>query len=308
MISSGRLLLPPALGEERALQPLAVPAWVVRLERRVFPVAVEGVGEGLQQVRLLDVGESDIPLQPVGQRRSGEVGRADVAGREAVSSVEQPGLGVQPRGPGLVGDLHLGAEFDELVDGALVGGADVRGGDDTEATTAPSHVRDPLLQDAESLPFDEGAEQIDAVSRLQFSIDLVTDAGLAATVDQQSAGGQRDLRSLRECHGPRRSRPLGKSQQVPAWLSDRLGEPNRLRAERGDRLDDVVGQVDLPRDPGSAVAASQAQSASRECRDVQRQGLVRVSGRERSDLDQVGLDVGEPIAHLDGQQVLVQAR
>ena len=152
-----------ALRAESLAKPVAVPRRVVRLERRVGPVAVERLGEGLEEVRLLDAREANVPLQPVGQRRPGHVRRADVRRRHPRRPAEQPRLGVQPRRSRLVGDLDVGAQLHEAVEGPLVGGAHVGRRDDAQPTAALAQLEERLLEHAEALPLDEGAEQVDVV-------------------------------------------------------------------------------------------------------------------------------------------------
>ena len=80
------------VGDLRSASPRAAPrcsAWrsrsaslpgVVRLERRVVPVVLERGGERVDDVRLLDVREPDVPLHPVDQRGLRQVRRPDVRG------------------------------------------------------------------------------------------------------------------------------------------------------------------------------------------------------------------------------------
>jgi hypothetical protein len=80
----------------------------------------------------------------------------------------------------------------------VVGGAHVRRRDDAQPTASLAQVEQCLLEHTEALPFDEGAEQVDVVRRSQFARDFVSDAGLAAAVDEQRAGGQRGGWALRK--------------------------------------------------------------------------------------------------------------
>lgn len=118
------------------LEPLAVPLGLVRLELVAFPVRVERRGELLQQRRVAMAREAHVPLQPVEHRGSRQVRRAHIAGGEPAVAVKQPGLGVQPRGLGVIADLDFGAELGELVERAAFGGAHIGGGDDPKAAAA----------------------------------------------------------------------------------------------------------------------------------------------------------------------------
>jgi hypothetical protein len=112
-----------AFGAQREPQSLAVAGRVIALERRVAPVVGERRLERVDDIRLLQVGHPDVPLHAVDQRRLGQVRGADVRRRSAVVATEQPRLGVQPGGPGLVRHLDVGTEFGEPVEGPLIGGA-----------------------------------------------------------------------------------------------------------------------------------------------------------------------------------------
>ena len=92
---------------QRPLQPRPL-GLVIRLELAVLPVGLEGRGDAVPEMRRLVLADLDRPLQPLGQGRARQVGRADVGGAEAGVAVEQVRLGVQPRAMGVVRDADLG--------------------------------------------------------------------------------------------------------------------------------------------------------------------------------------------------------
>ena len=87
---------------------------VVRHEVAARPVAVEHRAELGDDVGVARGRDPHVPLEAGHLRRVREVRRADVGGREAGVAVEEPGLGVQPRGAEVVGDPDVGAELGEL--------------------------------------------------------------------------------------------------------------------------------------------------------------------------------------------------
>ena len=147
-----------ALAFQGGVQSFAVAVGIVALESALRPVAVEGDLELLQQRRRADGAEPDVPFEPVEQSCLAEVGTADVGGVEARVPAEQPGLGMQAGGLGLVADLHFGAvSGHEFVDGAAFRGAHVGGRDDTEFGATFPKLFERRMEQAETRPTDEGA-------------------------------------------------------------------------------------------------------------------------------------------------------
>ncbi|GAB2964133.1 hypothetical protein GCM10027280_61320 [Micromonospora polyrhachis] len=181
-----------------------VPVRLVRLERRIVPVVLERRLEGVHYVRLFQRRYPDVPFQSVHQGCLRQVGRAYVRRTGAAAPTEQPRLGVQPGGPGLVGDLDLRTQLDESVQGSLVRSAQIRGGDHPQPTTPLDQVPDRLLHQAQTMPFDERAEQVRLIGGGELVTDLVPDAGLTFAVDQQRPGVERSGGSYRKADHVRR--------------------------------------------------------------------------------------------------------
>ncbi len=210
--------------------------------------------------------------------------------------------------PGLVGDLHLGAQLDQAVERALVGRAHVRGGDDAQPATALAQLGELLLDHPQALPLDEGAQQVDGVRGGQLAGDLEADARLTATVDEECAGGQRDRGTLGKGRRVGRAGGLSDGEQRPRWCRDGIVVGSRVRGQGGDRLDHVVGQLDLATDCRSVAAASDPQGARRQLGNVASQRLVSVDRVELTEGDEGRVRAGQSIAQGLGQQVLVDAR
>ena len=98
---------------------------------------------------------------------------------------------MQPRRLRLKVDLYLGAEASyELVERTTFGRADVRGGEDADADPATLELRERFFEDAEAVPADEGAEQIDRVSGGEFAAELGAENGLVLRVGEKGRVGQ----------------------------------------------------------------------------------------------------------------------
>jgi len=110
-----------------------------------------------------------------------EVRGADVGGREAAFAVEVPRLGVEARGADLVGDLHVGPQVGQEVDGAALGGADVGGSDDAQGAAAVKVGAQRAFEDPEAVPLDEGAEQVDAIGGGDLGLKDLAEARLAVS-------------------------------------------------------------------------------------------------------------------------------
>jgi hypothetical protein len=99
----------------------------------------------------------DIPLQSVRKSSVGDVGRADIRAAEAGIAVHQVCLGVQTRPVGIVGDANRRVrEGPQQVDGLKVSGAQVAGGDHSQAGPRPIRERrERFFEDADTTPLDE---------------------------------------------------------------------------------------------------------------------------------------------------------
>jgi hypothetical protein len=216
---------------------------VVRHEPGVGPVAVERPRELADQGRSGDCGQPDVPLETVDQGGRREVAAADEGRVEAGVAPYQPGLRVQPRGPGLVAHLHLGPEASyQLVDRALLRRADVGRGDDAERDTPFSQQLEGLLQHAKAVPADERTEQVDAVGRDQLRAQLGVERRLACGVGEQYRGRQRGDRPLEPVHA---------GSDLPAQGDELLGGVEDALVPHGvvglrDAVEHLVDQRQAP--------------------------------------------------------------
>lgn len=120
------VLLASCCLRESVVETVVVDVRVVELVGGVVPVRLEGRAELLQQGGRGHAGEPDVPLDPVQQRSSREVGRPHVGGVEARPPMEHPGLGMQTCPLGVVLDAYLGVELaDQPVQGGSLRGAHV---------------------------------------------------------------------------------------------------------------------------------------------------------------------------------------
>lgn len=85
----------------------------------------------------------------------------------------------------------MGAQVGQEVDGAALGGADVGGGDDAQGAAAVEMGAQRAFEDPEAVPFDEGAEQVDAIGGGDLGLEDLAEAGLAAGIGR--SGGRRAL-------------------------------------------------------------------------------------------------------------------
>src|SRR5205085_2744036 len=115
--------------------------------------------------------------------------------------MEEPGFGVQPRCSGFVRDPHRCAEVNQSIKSLPLSGAHVGCGDHPQLSTAPYEVREMLFEDAESVPFDKGAEEIRTVRRSEFALNLCANARLAAAVDEQCGCREGYFGSRGKCGG-----------------------------------------------------------------------------------------------------------
>ncbi len=131
-----------------------------------------------------------------------EVRGTNVGRREAALPVEEPGLGVEAGCPRVVGDLHLGAKIGQEVDRAALGRADVGGGEDAQGPVLLEVALEGGFEQAEAVPLDERAQEVDAVGRRDLALEDGAEAGLAASVHEQVAGAEGDggSRWLGRCH------------------------------------------------------------------------------------------------------------
>ena len=102
---------------------------------------------------------------------------------------------MQARGLRVVAHLHLRAEGHQPVQRLALGGPGVDGGDDAQGLARAAVRRERLHQHAQAVPADEGAEQVDAVGGGDFVRQSMCQGRLAAGVDEEVRGGERDQRA-----------------------------------------------------------------------------------------------------------------
>ncbi|CAO0830322.1 hypothetical protein SMICM17S_03200 [Streptomyces microflavus] len=149
---------------------------------------------------------------------------------------------MQTCGAELVVDLDLSAEVPhQPVQGAAFGGADVGRREYTDGNTALARRRQGLLQDAESMPLHECAEEVDSVGGGQLGAQLEAEAGVLRGVRDECRLGQRrcwaygvDARRLLFRDGQQLSRPI----------SDEI-DPLCRALYRIKRFQDVIGRNHL---------------------------------------------------------------
>ncbi len=160
----------------------------------------------------------------------------------------------------------------------------------------------PFSSTRRPVPLHEGTEQVDAVSRVQFAVHLVTDPRLTATVDQQGARGQRDLGAGGEDsvagHAPR----LGDAHQR-ACGEGSTEVALACRHLRSLRSPWPAGPARSPDRPGDRRTRRSRRRAGggRAGRQRRRDGSglrVRRPDSKATDGDERGIDVGEPRRHL----------
>ncbi len=221
------------------VQPLGISVGVVRLEGGLAPVRVEGRLELADHRRRGDGGETNVPFEPVEERRFGEVRAADVRRVEAAVPAEEPCLRMEAGGAELVIDLDLGAEVaHQPVQGTPFGGTDIGRRKNADGDTALARRRQRLLQDAEPMPFHERAEEIDAVGRSEFGAQLETEAGVLRGVRDECRLGQR----RRGAYGvDTRLLLLRDGQQLPRPIGDEV-HPLCRALDRIERFQNVIGR------------------------------------------------------------------
>ena len=164
-----------------------------------------------------------------------------------------------------------------------------------------------LVQHAQALPLDEGAEQVDVVGRRQLALHLVADPRLAAAVDEKCARRQRDLgpnggnrrarRAARSTTAWRRSRDSATSSSSSATAGANFAMARAIWFARANLTSETVG----------TVAPDAPQGSASEPADVPCQDLVNVSRVERIAVDQLGIDVAEPVVESRSDDLLVES-
>jgi hypothetical protein len=245
-IDPGGLTL-PFLPLQDLVQAFPIRLRVIRLKFGFGPVLVKHGTETTHDSRVVPLAGADIPLQPVDERRPGEIGGADVGGGEPLGPAEEPGLGVESGLVGLVGDLDAGPESGELVQGPALGGAGVHRREHPEFAPSAQKCSERVPDHQEPRPTDEGAQEIDPMRARQLAGNGSTDPVVAMAVDQEHARSEGDDGALRRPALPQVSARL---HQIEEELS-RFENPVALghRVTRGalfQNQEQPVGQGHLP--------------------------------------------------------------
>ena len=232
------------LGIQRGLQTVAVDPRVVGLELGLVPVLLERGPDPVDDPRVVDGRGSDIPLQPVEQRRVRQVRRSDIGRVEAGVALEEPGLRVQSRLGRLVRDLDLRPQAHELVQRPLLGRARVDAGDDAHLAAAEQELLELLADQPDACESHEGAQEVDPIGALDLEGKLRADLQIPVPVGQEDAVAKRDA-------GARPSLPVppGHERRLDFQkdLSARVNHPVAFAVRRVSRedLQDTIGEVDL---------------------------------------------------------------
>lgn len=159
----------------------------IGLEFALFPVGLKGAFKLAQHRGRFQSRQAHVPLQPIEQRRSREVGGADVGGAGATGAMKQPGLGMQTGAAGVGADAHLGTALHQPVECLAVGGAQVDGGEHPQGAAGFEMLSEHGLQQTQPAPLDEGAEQINPIIRGHLRLQGQPHTGLTGGIDQQGA-------------------------------------------------------------------------------------------------------------------------
>jgi len=158
---------------KRVIEPISVTVGVVRDERVVEPVTVERRLELADQCRVAIAERRTFHSRPSPRAERERFELPTYAVSNPLFRRRSHAFACRLLGLRLVADLHLGAEpSDELVKGTALGCADVRGGEDANADPVTLELGERLFEDAEFVPADEGAEEVDRVSGGEFAAEL----------------------------------------------------------------------------------------------------------------------------------------
>lgn len=160
----------------------------------------------------------------------GQVRGSDVGRREARAPVEDPGLGVQPGGAAVIGDLDLPADLDELLQRRSLGRSGVGRGQHPERAAGLAMATQGREQRTDAAPADEGHDHVDAVGGVDLGVELVPQPRLARGVGEQGGVEERDQR-------------LGDGSWSPVDASTEDGVQNRSLTGGGRRGTVGRGQV-----------------------------------------------------------------
>ena len=151
-------------------------------EVAALPQSFEESVHLVKHVGVAGAGDTEVPLVARDGAMVGEIRRADVGGRETTAPLEDPGLGMQARGPGVVGDSDLCAEFGQLLEGLELRRAGEGGRQQPQTTSARDVVAERVAQRPNATPPDEGHDQLDPIRRVDLAQQLPRQRGLAGRV------------------------------------------------------------------------------------------------------------------------------
>ena len=275
----------------------------IGLEFALFPVGLKGAFELAQHRGCFQGRQAHVPLQPIEQGGSREVGGADVGGAGATGAMKQPGLGMQTGAAGVGADAHLGTALHQPVERPAVCGAQVDSGEHPQGAAGREVLGEHGLQQPQPAPLDEGTEQINPISGGDF-VDQRLHRRFAAGIHQQGAVGQGDQRSDgfglagQERRGSDlREQPGGGVQQV-----GRGDGPGCLALEQAHQL---VHQGQLVLRGGATAQVLQGNAG--QTRQVPGQQVRGFLGIKSVGGDQGFLQVAQLLLQALGEELLVEA-
>ena len=250
---------------------------VVGDEVAALPVAVEHGGELGDDVGVAGCRGPHVPLEPGHLRRVGEVRRADVGGREAGPAVEDPRLGVQARRAEVVGDAHLGAEVDELVERRGARSSRCRSSSGPATARRPRSGGAGVEQRGDPAAPDEGHHDVDRVGRLDLRAQLVPQRRVrparwsAASCRAAGSAARRSARACRRgCGGGARAAPS----------PDRPERAAVRRHELAQAIEERSGHPKPDPTRSSSLTSSRARSIWRlTCQAIRSEASALFSGR-----------------------------
>src|SRR5688572_2666482 len=138
--------------------------------------------------------------------------------------MEQPRLRVKTCRASFVRNLDLRPKLHQLIEGAALSGPCVGRRDDSQASAhcrMGSKLRE---QQSETVPSNEGANQIDTICGRYLPFERVADSRLAASVHEQVAGRERYVRSdSRGNVASQCRRGVDNCQQALSWRPNNFG-------------------------------------------------------------------------------------
>ncbi len=211
-----------------------IPSLVLFELMRIGPVLIERLLHLRDERRLIRLRHANVPFKPVGLRRVREVRRTHESRGEPAVAMENPRLGMQPRGVLVVRNLHRRIRQPrESLNRKRIRCAHVRSSQHaqraTTRVTVPLDLGTKLLEAAE---LDERAQKVDGVGAIELTPQVVEQL-VTLGVDDQARGMQRPARPLGRLSRSRDDR--GESLVLQPQLVIALKHPWRVRAEHREQ-------------------------------------------------------------------------